>query len=54
MDWKPGCGLPGPDEISEACAAIRATWDEATRAKRAVVDVQPVELAIVRVAELGE
>lgn len=43
---------PSPDEITTACAAIRAGWSAAEERKRRAWTLAPAELATVKVAEL--
>jgi len=45
-------GEPTPEEIRQRCAEVRATWNETTRLSRTVATPDPVETAIIRVAEL--
>lgn len=53
MEWTPGCGLPGPDEIAAGCEAIQATWTEDVREKRLVGTPEPLTVPEIKVCELG-
>lgn len=44
---------PTPEQIKEACAAIRAGWDEATERERRGVVPTSVEVRVVRTSTLG-
>jgi hypothetical protein len=52
MEWKPGCKLPGPEEIRAACELIQATWTPAERHRRTVEVIDPVETPVIAVSDL--
>jgi hypothetical protein len=52
MDWKPGCGLPSPQEIRERADAISAAWSPLERAKRRVGTPEAITVVRVKVDDL--
>ena len=52
MDWSPGCGLPGPEEINAGLVRIPAASAEAERLRRIGAPVEQPEVKVASVAEI--